>query len=43
MAIKYDFNENNKKITERRETTPAKNPVDNSSSIMYNGNKGINT
>ena len=51
MTIKYDFNENNKKATERSETTykpqtPVKNTVDNSSSIMYNKdrkNTAVNT
>ena len=51
MAIKYDFNENNKKATERSETTykpqtPVKNTVDNSDSVRYNKdrkNTAINT
>ena len=37
MAINYDFNENNKKSTERGTIeTPAKKTVDNSDAIMYN-------
>ena len=46
MSIEYDFNQNNKKLTERSESTykphpSAKKTVDNPNDIMYNKNKKL--
>ena len=46
MAIRFDYDKNNKNFAERRTTTykiesPTKIAVDNSNSVRYNGNKKI--